>query len=79
MNNEDPDWLRAIQAAHYLGVSRSTLAKWRMRHAGPPFHKLGSRLTYYLRPEIDQWLAKCDQRFKKPRPSNKIAASGGHR
>lgn len=50
----------AAEAAKYLRVSRSTLAKWRMRGEGPPFHRFGKRLTYYLKEEIDAWLATCD-------------------
>lgn len=52
--------LRAIEAAKYLRVSRSTLAKWRMSRAGPPFHRCGPRLVYYLKHEIDAWLEACD-------------------
>lgn len=56
----DPIRLRARQAAEYLCVSRSTLAKWRMRGAGPPHHRCGPRIVYYLKTELDAWLAKCD-------------------
>jgi predicted DNA-binding transcriptional regulator AlpA len=52
--------LRAIEAAKYLRVSRSTLAKWRMSRTGPPFHRCGPRLVYYFQHEIDAWLAACD-------------------
>ena len=33
--------LRAVDAAKYLGISRSTLSKWRMARHGPPHHRLG--------------------------------------
>jgi hypothetical protein len=36
--NANRDRLRAVEAASYLRVSRSTLAKWRMRGEGPPYH-----------------------------------------
>jgi predicted DNA-binding transcriptional regulator AlpA len=52
--------LRAINAAAYLGVSRSTLAKWRMRGEGPAWHRCGPRIVYYLPEELDQWLGHCD-------------------
>lgn len=55
--NEDRLW--AVEAADYLDLSRSTLAKWRMNGNGPPFHKCGSRLVYYFKSEIDAWLAAC--------------------
>ena len=51
----------AKEAASYLRVSRSTLAKWRMKALGPPYHRCGPRLVYYLQNEIDQWLAECDK------------------
>jgi predicted DNA-binding transcriptional regulator AlpA len=54
--------LRAIEAAQYLRVGRSTLAKWRMRGEGPPFHRCGARLVYYFQIEIDAWLKECDSR-----------------
>lgn len=54
--------LRAVEAARYLRVSRSTLAKWRMRGEGPPYHRCGPRIVYYFQEEIDQWLGDCDQR-----------------
>jgi predicted DNA-binding transcriptional regulator AlpA len=53
--------LRAVKAADYIGVSRSTLAKWRMRGEGPPWHRCGPRIVYYIPIEIDAWLAGCDQ------------------
>lgn len=55
------DRIWAIEAAGYLRVSRSTLAKWRMNGMGPPFHRCGPRLVYYFRHEIDAWLAECDR------------------
>ena len=54
--------LRAIEAAKYLRVSRSTLAKWRMSGTGPTFHRCGPRLVYYFKNEIDAWLEACDAR-----------------
>jgi len=52
--------LRAFEAAEYMRVSRSTLAKWRMRNEGPPYHRCGPRIVYYLDEEIDAWQAQCD-------------------
>ena len=54
------DRLRAVEAAQYLCVSRSTLAKWRMNGIGPQYHRCGPRIVYYLQHEIDAWLAECD-------------------
>jgi excisionase family DNA binding protein len=60
MNYNPQERLWASEATEYLGVSRSTLAKWRMRGEGPPFHRCGKRLVYYYKTEIDAWLKACD-------------------
>jgi predicted DNA-binding transcriptional regulator AlpA len=59
--------LRTANAAHYIGVSRSALAKWRMNREGPLYHRCGRRIIYYYQDEIDEWLAECD----KGRPAAK--------
>lgn len=59
--------LRAVQAADYLGVSRSTLAKWRLSGNGPVYHRCGPRIVYYLKDEIETWLADCDRRLATER------------
>jgi predicted DNA-binding transcriptional regulator AlpA len=56
--------MRAAEAAGYLSVSRSTLAKWRMNAKGPPYHRFGPRIVYYYQDEIDAWLEECDRREK---------------
>jgi predicted DNA-binding transcriptional regulator AlpA len=65
MNHDLRERLRAVQAAAYLKVSRSTLAKWRMRGDGPTYHRCGPRIVYYYRDEIDAWLAECDGREQR--------------
>jgi predicted DNA-binding transcriptional regulator AlpA len=62
MTIDAPDRLRAVEAARYLRVSRSTLAKWRMSGQGPPYHRCGPRIVQYSRDEIDAWLVDCDAR-----------------
>jgi predicted DNA-binding transcriptional regulator AlpA len=62
MTIDAPDRLRAVEAAKYLRVSRSTLAKWRMCGQGPPYHRCGLRIVQYYRNEIDAWLVGCDAR-----------------
>lgn len=49
--------LLAREAARFLRVSASTLAKWRMRREGPPFHRCGPKIVVYYRDELDAWLA----------------------
>ncbi len=48
--------LRAPDAAKYLGLAESTLAKLRMGRDGPAFHKLG-RAVAYDHTDLDAWLA----------------------
>jgi predicted DNA-binding transcriptional regulator AlpA len=61
--------VRAKDAAAYLEVSRSTLAKWRMNGHGPRWHRCGPRIVFYLQDEIDAWLRECDQHQPKARRS----------
>lgn len=68
MVEKNDDRLRAREAAAYLDVSRSTLTKWRTNGSGPPFHRCGPRLVYYLKSEIDSWLASCDDPTSRPAP-----------
>ena len=48
--------LRPPEAAKYLGIAESTLAKRRMRGEAPAFHKLG-RAVVYDRADLDAWLS----------------------
>ena len=66
MDASDRKRLRAAEAAHFLQVSRSTLAKWRMNGRGPIYHRCGPRIVYYYRDEIEAWLADCDKRVTSP-------------
>lgn len=49
--------LRAPDAAAYLGLSGSTLAKMRLRGDGPVYAKAGHRIVVYDRADLDEWLA----------------------
>jgi predicted DNA-binding transcriptional regulator AlpA len=62
MNSNQRERLRAVTAARYMTVSRSTLAKWRMSGNGPPYHRCGPRIVYYYKDEIDAWQDDCDRR-----------------
>lgn len=44
------------EAATYLGVSVSSLRRWRWIGGGPKYLKLGSRVVYQLT-ELDSWQA----------------------
>jgi predicted DNA-binding transcriptional regulator AlpA len=62
MTTANPNRLKTVEAAKYLRVSLSALAKWRMLGEGPPYHHCGPRLIQYFQHEIDAWLATCDSR-----------------
>lgn len=51
--------LTAEEAAHYLGLSRQTLANWRVRGKGPAYSRLGGSgrpVIVYLREDLDVFL-----------------------
>jgi len=62
MNSNHKRCLRTPEAAAYLGLSTSTLAKMRLRGDGPPYNKLGSRIVVYDQQKLDQWLGACLRR-----------------
>ncbi len=71
MTSDVSNRLRAKEAAAYMRVSPSTLAKWRMRNEGPPYHRCGPRIVYYLLQEIDAWQAESDS-SRKAQPVSKV-------
>ncbi len=50
-------YLRAPDAAKYLGLSASTLAKMRLRGDGPIYSKAGPRVVVYDLADLESWLA----------------------
>lgn len=50
--------LRTPQAAQYLGISASSLNKYRVFGGGPIFCKVG-RSVVYDATDLDAWLASC--------------------
>ncbi|MGU3387854.1 helix-turn-helix transcriptional regulator [Methylobacterium sp. D53M] len=59
------DGMDVHAASRFLGVSKSSLDKWRLDGSGPPFHKIGSRVRY-LEPDLDAWR---NRRRSSGRPS----------
>lgn len=57
MDAQSSMFLNAKQASQLLGLSPSTLAKWRLSGTGPRYSKLGRRVVYQ-RGEIESWMAK---------------------
>lgn len=54
--------LRPPEAATYLGLTTSTLAKRRLRGEPPIFVRLGVRAVGYRRTDLDAWLLSCRRR-----------------
>lgn len=52
--SDEIKFLRPAEAAHVLGVSKQTLAHWRMSGAGPRFIRAG-RIILYDPKELAKW------------------------
>lgn len=48
--------MRTCEAAEYLRLSPSTLAKLRMSGRGPVYEKAGDRIVLYDEAALDEWL-----------------------
>lgn len=62
LKSETKVWLRPAEASQFLGISRSTLAKMRLRGDGPPYSKAGPRIVLYDRDELLFWLHRRKRR-----------------
>jgi predicted DNA-binding transcriptional regulator AlpA len=51
--------LRAPEAATYIGLSESTLAKRRLYRLPPTFLNLGGRAIGYAVEDLEAWLQSC--------------------
>ena len=60
------------QCADYLGISASTLTKWRMHGRGPRFFNFGS-LVRYAADDVEAFVAEA-RRAARPAQSNTAAA-----
>jgi predicted DNA-binding transcriptional regulator AlpA len=60
-------YLKARQAAAYIGSSHSTLAKRRRSGDGPKFVRIGRRGIRYPESELDRWLEQTLTRHAAPR------------
>jgi hypothetical protein len=52
-------WLSQQDAARYLGLAVSTLAKLRRLGKGPPYSARLSRDPRYRLSDLDSWLSDC--------------------
>ncbi len=57
--NDNKRVLRAPEAAAYIGLSESTLAKRRLYGRPPGFLSLGGRAIGYAIKYLDAWLESC--------------------
>ena len=57
MSCSESVYLRVPDAARYVGLTPSTLAKMRLRGDGPRYSKAGPRIVVYAVADLDAWLA----------------------
>lgn len=57
------EMLSVAEASERLGVSTSTLAKWRSERKGPVYIKFARKITYPLLC-VDEWLERNAQVFR---------------
>jgi excisionase family DNA binding protein len=67
------DLLKPEEAAAYLRLSKSTLAKMRLSGTGPRYQKFG-RAVRYRRRDLDAWARLAG---RTARPTRTIACPGG--
>ncbi len=48
--------LKVKEAAAVIGVSASSMNKWRCAGCGPRFHRLGKRRVAYSQADVEAWL-----------------------
>jgi len=72
MPSIDRRYLNTAEAAHYLGLSESSLEKRRVAGNGPIFSRLG-KCVRYERSALDEW-ARSDRRRSTAEPITEKAA-----
>ncbi len=68
-----PRFLRAKEAARYLGVSVSMLQRHRHNGTGPVYFKIGGRVLYRLA-DLDAWAARWLRRTTAPSGASAVPA-----
>ncbi len=58
---------KVAEAARYLGMSTSTLNKWRMFSTGPRYMKMG-RSVLYRKEDLDSWMESRVRENTSERP-----------
>ena len=62
--------LRPPEAAKYIGLSTSTLAKRRLYGLPPVFLNLGGRAIGYAIDDLNSWLESCRRQSTSQRPTS---------
>ncbi|MFE5708131.1 helix-turn-helix transcriptional regulator [Rhodococcus koreensis] len=57
-DDDDGEALSPVDAAEVLGCHPGTLGNWRTYRRGPAYHKAHAGRVFYLRADLDEWLAK---------------------
>lgn len=57
-----PNMLREADAASWLGISKKTLANWRVLRQGPPFYKIGKAVRY-RRDDLEAFVDAAKKEF----------------
>jgi len=65
--------LRTAQAAEYVGLSASTLEKFRLNGSGPVYQKAGPKIVVYRPEDLDAWLSSQRRRSTSEVGSTKSA------
>ena len=60
-------FLNPAMAAHYLGLSPSTLSRWRVQGLGPRYRKFGSTVHYAIC-DLDQYADQAAVVSRGPQP-----------
>ena len=65
---------RTPRAAEYVGLSPSTLEKFRLNGNGPVYQKAGPKIVVYRIEDLDAWLDT--RRRRSTSETDHVAASG---
>jgi DNA-binding transcriptional MerR regulator len=58
MGTEVRNRINELEVARILGISPSTLRKWRCKDVGLPYYRVGGRIVYDIR-EVEAFLQSC--------------------
>lgn len=64
-----PNKLKTPEAATYLGLSPSTLEKYRLTGEGPVYFKSGPKIVLYAVEDLDAWLNARRRTSTSQRPA----------